>query len=76
MQKLSDLLIGEGGTVHAISDAELQHKLLEMGCTPGEKIQVVRQAPFNGPIAILVSSYMLSIRRNDAEKIIIIKKDE
>jgi Fe2+ transport system protein FeoA len=40
-----------------------------MGCTPGEKITVVRRAPFKGPIAIMVSSYMLSIRYDDASNI-------
>jgi DtxR family Mn-dependent transcriptional regulator/ferrous iron transport protein A len=40
-----------------------------MGCTPGEKIEVVRRAPFGGPVAILVSSYVLSVRKEDALKI-------
>jgi ferrous iron transport protein A len=43
--------------------------LLEMGCTPGEQFEVVRKAPFGGPIAILISSYILSIRKEDARSI-------
>ena len=35
----------------------------------GEKIEVVRKAPFGGPVAILVSSYVLTIRKEDAMKI-------
>jgi len=69
MQKLVDLKVGTKGEMCMISDPELEQKLLEMGCTPGEKIQLIRKAPFGGPIAILVSSYILSIRKDDAEKI-------
>ena len=69
MQKLTDLLIGDKGEMYSILDSELEQKLLEMGCTPGEQIEVVRKATFEGPIAILVSSYVLSIRKEDAMKI-------
>ena len=69
MQNLADLKVGTNGEMCMISDPELEQKLLEMGCTPGEKIQLIRKAPFGGPIAILVSSYILSIRKDDAEKI-------
>ena len=71
MQKLADLKVGTKGEMCMISDPDLEHQLLEMGCTPGEKIQLIRKAPFGGPIAILVSSYILSIRKDDAEKIAI-----
>jgi len=69
MQKLAVLQIGDKGEMQMISDKNLEQKLLEMGCTPGEKIEVIRKAPFDGPIAILVSSYVLSIRKEDAMKI-------
>lgn len=71
MQKLADLKVGTKGEMCMISDSDLEQKLLEMGCTPGEKIQLIRKAPFGGPIAILVSSYILSVRKDDAEKIAI-----
>lgn len=71
MRRLSELSIGDCGVIDSISDSELKQKLLEMGCTPGEKVHVVRQAPFQGPIAILISSYMLSLSKDDAQSIII-----
>ena len=71
MQKLADLKVGTKGEMCMITDPYLEQKLLEMGCTPGEKIQLIRKAPFGGPIAILVSSYILSVRKDDAEKIAI-----
>ena len=77
MQKLANLAIGTKGKIRSISDSDLEQKLLEMGCTPGEKIEVVRRAPFGGPVAILVSSYVLSVRKEDALKIDVqLLKDE
>ncbi len=73
MQKLSDVTIGKEYIVKSINDDELAQKLLEMGCTPGERIIVERKAPFDDPIAIIVSGFMLSIRKQDAEKIIVKK---
>ena len=71
MQKLSDIAIGKEYIIDAINDDELAQKLLEMGCTPGEKVVVERKAPFNDPIAIVVSGFMLSLRKEDARKIIV-----
>ena len=69
MQNLAELLIGTKGEMIQIHDNSLEQKLLEMGCTPGEQFEVVRKAPFGGPIAILISSYVLSIREEDARSI-------
>ena len=69
MQNLAELSVGLKGEMGQISDNILEQKLLEMGCTPGEKFEVVRKAPFGGPIAILISSYILSIRKEDARNI-------
>ena len=73
MRKLSDIAIGKEYIIDAINDDELAQKLLEMGCTPGEKIMVERKAPFNDPIAIVVSGFMLSLRKEDAQQIIVKK---
>jgi ferrous iron transport protein A len=69
MQNLAELSIGSKGEMAQIYDNSLEQKLLEMGCTPGEQFEVVRKAPFGGPIAILISSYILSIRKEDARSI-------
>ena len=73
MRKLSDIAIGKEYIIDAINDDELAQKLLEMGCTPGEKIMVERKAPFNDPIAIVVSGFMLSLRKEDAQQITVKK---
>ena len=71
MKKLSEAVIGKTYIIDSINDNELAQKLLEMGCTPGEKIVVERKAPFNDPIAIFVSGFMLCLRKKDAKQIMV-----
>lgn len=69
--KLSDLRPGESGVIKEFSDLELSIKLLEMGCLPGETVLLERIAPFGDPIAIKVSGYQLSLRKEDASTVIL-----
>lgn len=43
------------------------HRLLEMGLTPGSKIEVVRAAPLGFPIEVKVRGYSLSLRESEAQ---------
>ncbi len=69
--KLSDLQIGQKGIVKEFTDLEMSVKLMEMGCLPGEEIKVERIAPLGDPIAIHVSGYQLSLRKQEASTIIL-----
>jgi len=69
--KLSELKLGESGVIKEFSDLELSIKLLEMGCIPGETVILERIAPFGDPIAIKVSGYQLSLRKEDASTVIL-----
>ena len=46
-------------------------KLLEMGCTPGEIVTLDRIAPMGDPIAIKVSGYLLSLRKEEASTVLV-----
>jgi len=69
--KLSQLNPGEQGTIVAFTDLEMSVKLMEMGCLPGETVEIERFAPLGDPIAIRVAGYQLCIRKNEASIIII-----
>lgn len=72
MQKpLSILKKGEEGTIIKINDGRLSLKLMEMGCIPGEKVRLDAISPFGDPIAIKVADYLLSLRLEDAQNILI-----
>ncbi|MFN8144639.1 MAG: FeoA family protein [Bacteroidia bacterium] len=66
MKYLSELHKGQFGIIDSFTDYELSLKLLEMGCIPGEKIEVIRIAPLGDPIAISITGYMLSLRKDEA----------
>lgn len=63
---LSDLKKGQHGVIESFTDYELSLKLLEMGCIPGEQVEVIRIAPLGDPIAISITGYMLSLRKDEA----------
>ena len=46
-----------------------RRRLLDMGLTPGTKVQVRRKGPFQDSLVILVRSYELAIRKEDASYI-------
>lgn len=74
MIKLAELKQGEEGIIDSFSDTEMSLKLMEMGCVPGEKVCVERSAPFGDPIAISISGYLLSVRKEEADTVIIQKE--
>ncbi len=68
---LSQLNPGEKGTIVSFTDPEMAVKLMEMGCLPGEVVEVERCAPLGDPIAIRVAGYQLCLRKTEAAVIII-----
>ncbi len=70
-KKLSDIEPGKKAIIRSFSDDDLFVKLMEMGCVPGETIQIENIAPFNDPISVLVSGYRLSLRREEAQNVVV-----
>jgi ferrous iron transport protein A len=44
---------------------------MEMGCIPGEIVIVEQIAPLGDPISIRVAGYSLSLRKNEANQILL-----
>ena len=68
---LSQLKAGERGRIKGFESSELELKLMEMGCIPGELVIVEQVAPLGDPISIRISGYSLSLRRSEANQIIL-----
>jgi len=71
LKNLSQLKIGQSAVIDSFTDTKMALKLLEMGCTPGETVLLDRVAPLGDPIAISVSGYLLSLRKDEASTIMI-----
>ena len=63
---LSQLKRGQRAIIESFTDYDASLKLLEMGCIPGELIEVTRIAPLGDPMAISVAGYQLSLRKSEA----------
>lgn len=71
LKNLSQLEIGQSAVIDSFTDKIMALKLLEMGCTPGEIVKLDRIAPMGDPIAILVSGYLLSLRKSEASTVLV-----
>jgi ferrous iron transport protein A len=71
LTQLSELKLGQKAIIDSFTDNTMALKLLEMGCTPGEVIRLDRIAPMGDPIAISVSGYLLSLRKEEASTILV-----
>jgi len=69
--KLSELKAGERAVITNFESSELELKLMEMGCLPGEEIIVEQIAPLGDPISVRIAGYSLSLRKNEANQIIV-----
>lgn len=70
---LNELKKGDQANIVRITDDLFRTKLLEMGIMPGTLITLLFKAPFNGPIAFSYENSLLSIRKEDANNILVEK---
>jgi ferrous iron transport protein A len=69
---LSQMKVGQAGIVHDfIEESDACARLEEMGVTPKEKIEVIRYAPLGDPIEIRIRGYALSLRKEEADLILV-----
>ena len=69
---LKELSVGKSGRVLTVSgEKALRRRLLDMGITPRTVITMKKAAPLGDPIELLLRGYILTLRLEDAEKIVI-----
>lgn len=70
--KLSELSVGASAIVRAYPKAGASFlRLREMGVLPGTSVTLVRTAPLGDPIEIKVRGYSLTLRKSEAEHIVV-----
>ena len=71
-QPLSSLAPGASGQVAEIKVAGTgRGRLMEMGLLVGTPVEVVRFAPLGDPVEIKVRGYHLTLRRHEADQILV-----
>ena len=73
---VADLKKGERGVITDSSSEAIPLKLHEMGCLPGNEVQLLHLAPFSDPLYLVVNGSHVAIRKDTAALILIDKIDE
>lgn len=60
---------GQKGIIQNFESNNLPTKLLEMGCLPGNTIQLIQAAPLSDPIHYLIEESSIAIRKETAKLI-------
>lgn len=69
---LDKLGVGKTATIASVGgEGALRLRLLDMGLIPRTEVRVVKVAPMGDPIEIHVRGYELTLRKEDASKIVL-----
>ncbi len=72
MRKLSDLKAGQIGTVRTFTAVNGEClRLQEMGLLPGTCVKFLRRAPLGDPLEIEIRGYCLTLRRQEADCVLL-----
>ena len=64
--------VGQVGEITGfIESSQTMETLLQMGMTEGSRVEIVRLAPSGDPIELNISGYSLSMRKADADLVIV-----
>jgi len=76
LQPLTSVAIGKTATVAEINlPSAARPRLMEMGLLVGTKVELVRFAPMGDPVEIKVRGYNLTLRKSEAEQILVQKSN-
>lgn len=69
MKTLAELKIGQKALILDFNIDTIPLKLLEMGCLPGNLIEILQLAPLGDPLYINVNDSFVAIRKETAQEI-------
>ncbi|OGP82066.1 MAG: iron transporter [Deltaproteobacteria bacterium RBG_16_54_11] len=77
VRRLNELQTGDRAIIERVQGmGRFRHRLMEMGFVPGAEIVVEKYAPLKDPIEYVLKGYHVSLRHNEAEKILVRKLEE
>ena len=76
-KRLDEFKIGDKGTIKVVNgEGKLRRRLFDMGVTPGAKITVVKKAPLGDPLQVIIRNYDLTLRKTEAELVVVKEANE
>lgn len=75
--RLSELKTGESGViVKVLGHGGFRRRIMEMGFVRGKRVEVILNAPLQDPIEYKIMGYDISLRRSEADMVVIISEEE
>ena len=72
MKTLREVKIGETAKVVKLhGEGPVKRRIMDMGITKGTQVHIRKVAPLGDPVEVNVRGYELSIRKGDAELILV-----
>lgn len=69
MTTIANLKKGQKAIIGKMNSDDIPLKLLEMGCLPGNVVELIQIAPFKDPLYLNINDTFLSIRKETAKLI-------
>lgn len=66
MTTIASLKKGQKAIIGEMNSDDIPLKLLEMGCLPGNSVELIQEAPFKDPLYLNINDTFLSIRKETA----------
>lgn len=74
--KLSEFTVGQSGVIKSVSgEGRIRRRLFDMGVTPGAEVYLRKRAPLGDPIEVTIRDYELTLRKSEAELVIMEVKE-
>lgn len=71
-KRLDEFKIGDSGVVIMVEgEGRLRRRLFDMGITPGATILLKKKAPLGDPIEISLRGYELTLRKSEANLVLL-----
>lgn len=69
--KLSEFVVGQRGIIKSVGgDGKIRRRLFDMGVTPGAEVYLRKKAPLGDPLEVTIRGYELTLRKTEAEVVI------
>ena len=75
--RLSELKTGESATILKVTGhGGFRRRIMEMGFVRGQRVEVLLNAPLKDPIEYKIMGYDISLRRTEADMVVVLSDSE
>ncbi len=72
LRRLDEINVGETGRIKNIEgEGRIRRRLFDMGITPGAEVYLRKKAPLGDPIEITIRGYELTLRKQEANFVLV-----